>query len=83
MDLKAFATAYKASFEAQTALFPAMIQGEVQSYIDRYAECPGVMAWKMPGAGGGGYLALVVDDATEFGRKHPEAIPLHIRRNHQ
>ena len=83
MDLKAFATAYKASFEAQTALFPAMIQGEVQSHIDLYAECPGVMAWKMPGAGGGGYLALVVYNASEFGRKHPEAIPLHIRRNQQ
>jgi hypothetical protein len=39
-----------------------------------------VLAWKMPGAGGGGYLALVVDDATVFASKHPEAIELKIRR---
>lgn len=40
----------------------------------------GVLAWKMPGAGGGGYLALVVDDAPEFCSRFPEAIPLCIRR---
>ena len=80
MDLTAFATAYRDSFDAQTAMFPAMIQGEVQAYIDRYAAQPHVLAWKMPGAGGGGYLALVVDDASEFLNKHPEAIMLTIRR---
>ena len=40
-------------------MFPAMIQPGVQDYIDRYSAMPGVLAWKMPGAGGGGYLALV------------------------
>ena len=40
----------------------------------------GVMAWKMAGAGGGGYLALVVKDAPAFVSNHPEAIELHIRR---
>lgn len=79
-DLKAFAHAYKASFEAQTSLFPAMIQGCVQPFIDRYSQYPDVHAWKMPGAGGGGYLALVVEDTTQFCSSHPEAIAIHIRR---
>ena len=79
-DLPAFAAAYKASFEAQVALFPAMIQGCVQAYINRYSALPEVLAWKMPGAGGGGYLACVVEDAAAFAAAHPEAIRLTIRR---
>lgn len=77
-DLTAFASAYRASFEAQIAMFPAMIQGCVQSYIDTYK--PLVLAYKMPGAGGGGYLACVVKDAETFAAEHPEAIRLTIRR---
>jgi len=79
-DLIDFARAYKASFDAQTAMFPAMIQGCVQSFIDRYAAMDDVLAWKMPGAGGGGYLALVVIDRNTFCEKNTEAIPLTIRR---
>ena len=90
-DLDGFAAAYKASFEAQTAMFPGMIHpsGEqmpekddgflptVDAYIENYSAMPGVLAWKMPGAGGGGYLALVCDSRESF----PEgAIPLVIRR---
>lgn len=90
-DLKAFASAYKASFDAQTTLFPGMIHpsGEqlpevddgflptVEAYIKKYSVMPGVLAWKMPGAGGGGYLALVCESRDSF----PEgAIPLVIRR---
>lgn len=81
LDLSAFASAYKASFEAQTAMFPAMIQGCVQDYIDKYSVMGEVLAWKMPGAGGGGYLACVVTDAGEFIRKHSKAITLKIRRS--
>ena len=94
-DLSAFAAAYKASFEAQVAMFPGMInpvesgefrvvgqsKGEsVQEYIDQWSQVPGVLAWKMPGAGGGGYLACVVEDASAFASEHPEAIRLTIRR---
>lgn len=78
-DLQAFADAYKASFNAQTAMFPAMIQGCVQAYIDKYKDQ--VLAWKMPGAGGGGYLACVVDDAEKFVQENPESIRLTIHRS--
>ena len=78
-DLNAFAKAYKASFDAQVAMFPAMIQGRVLSYIDKYKNK--VLTWKMPGAGGGGYLACVVTDAVAFAKANPEAIRLTIRRS--
>ncbi len=52
----------------------------VQDYIDEYSAMPAVLAWKMPGAGGGGYLACVVQDASAFVSEHPEAIRLVIRR---
>lgn len=81
MDLDAFAAAYMASFNAQTAMFPAMIQGCVQTYIDEYSRLDDVLAWKMPGAGGGGYLACVVKDAAVFCNAYPEAISLKIRRS--
>ena len=90
-DLEAFAAAYRASFEAQVAMFPGMVH---PTYIDHpeqdgsyiakaiahYSAIPEVLAWKMPGAGGGGYLALVVADAKNFVENHPEAFELHIRR---
>ena len=79
-DLTEFAIAYNASFAAQVAMFPAMIRDNVQKHIDEYVNQPGVMALKMPGAGGGGYLALVVEDSMAFCNTHPEAIQLHIRR---
>lgn len=80
MDFAAFASAFQASFDAQVALFPAMIQGCVQGFIDEYSVLPEVHAWKMPGAGGGGYLVLVVDDVKSFAQQHPAAIELTIRR---
>ena len=77
-DLPAFAAAYRDSFEAQVAMFPAMIQGCVPEYIRQYGNR--VLAYKMPGAGGGGYLACVVGDAASFASAQPEAIRLTIRR---
>lgn len=93
-DLDGFAAAYKASFDAQVAMFPGMVVPVINTenglrpvseavlpYIEKYSAMPGVMAWKMPGAGGGGYLALVVEDSEEFCSGHPEAITLRIRRS--
>ena len=94
-DLAAFAAAYKASFNAQIAMFPGMVtptindpseplktilDHSIQPIIDKWHATKGVLALKMPGAGGGGYLALVVTDAPAFCLQHEEAIALHIRR---
>jgi len=95
-DLNAFAAAYKASFEAQISMFPGMVtptitttdaQGHEQSsiidlshIIQKWQTTPGVHALKFPGAGGGGYLALVVNDSIVFCAHHPEAFGLQIRR---
>lgn len=90
-DLDRFAAAYMASFEAQVAMFPGMVDPKggagaaaeegflptVTAYIEKYSRMPGVLAWKMPGAGGGGYLALVCTSRHTF----PEgAIEITIRR---
>lgn len=88
-DLAAFAEAYNASFEAQVAMFPGMVEPTVKgagvvshrSEIDKWRGTEGVLALKMTGAGGGGYLALVVSDVAEFRAAHPEAIELKIRRD--
>ncbi len=71
-DLKAFAAAFRASFEAQTAMFPAMLANGVEEWIDRYKER--ALAWKLSGAGAGGYLALVCEVPPV------EAIRIKIRR---
>ena len=90
-DLEKFAESYKASFNAQISMFPGMVaptyighpeqdNSYIQETIDKYSALEEVLAWKMPGAGGGGYLALVVKDSNRFCQNLPEAIPLHIRR---
>lgn len=73
-DLEGFAKAYQDSFNAQISMFPAMMAEGVQEYIDKYA--PLSLAHKMTGAGGGGYLALVIDGNIPDG-----ALPVTIRRH--
>ena len=90
-NLEAFAAAYKASFEAQIAMFPGMVtpiyidhpeqdNRYIADTIAHYSAMDDVLAWKMPGAGGGGYLALVVKNAKAFVEQHSEAFEIHIRR---
>jgi cytidyltransferase-like protein len=94
-NLDGFASAFKASFDAQVSMFPGMVNPTivgnglnddsiddgflptVQDYIDKYSKMPGVLAWKMPGAGGGGYLVLVCSSRRAFPE---EAIEITIRR---
>lgn len=71
-DLEAFANAFRDSFNAQVAMFPAMMQPGVAEWIDKVRHH--ALAWKMLGAGGGGHLLLAVDSIPDF------AIPIRIRR---
>lgn len=92
-NLEEFAKAYRDSFEAQIAMFPGMVRptyigyedeydnGYIEDTINQYASMDEVLAWKMPGAGGGGYLALVVKDAAAFVNSNPDSITLKIRRS--
>ena len=74
-DLKGFAEAFRDSFNAQVAMFPAMMQPGVAEWIDRIRDK--ALAWKMLGAGGGGHLALVLPDNATLTE---EMIPVKIRR---
>lgn len=71
-DLSAFGNAFRASFEAQIAMFPNMVDEGIWSVIEQYRA--GALGWKLSGAGGGGYLILVSERPVE------NAIQIRIRR---
>ena len=58
-NLDDFSSAFLDSFHAQTRMFPAMINPEIENAIDKYKV--DAKAWKLAGAGGGGYLILIAD----------------------
>lgn len=72
-DIEAFGKWYLASFEAQVAMFPLMKTRVVEEAIELYRDK--ALGWKLSGAGGGGYLALVSDSPVD------NAIRIRIRRN--
>lgn len=74
-DLQGFAEAFLDSFNAQVAMFPAMMQPGVAECIDSIRDK--ALAWKMLGAGGGGHLALILPDGAELSEG---MIPVKIRR---
>lgn len=71
-DVEAFGKAFTASFEAQIAMFPHMVNEDIIAQIDAYRSK--VAGWKLSGAGGGGYLIFVSDKPLE------NAIQIRIRR---
>lgn len=71
-DLPAFGAAFLASFHAQIAMFPNMIDDTIQPIIDKYVSKS--FGYKLSGAGGGGYLILIAAEAIE------NAIRIKIRR---
>ncbi|MDR2086124.1 MAG: adenylyltransferase/cytidyltransferase family protein [Dysgonamonadaceae bacterium] len=71
-DLQQFAEGARKSFDAQVRMFPAMVPPEVKTAIEAYKD--NALAWKLAGAGGGGYLALISEKPI------PNAIRIKIRR---
>ncbi len=71
-DLQKFGNAFRASFDAQVAMFPLMKSRTVRDTIEIYRES--ALGWKLAGAGGGGYLVLVSERPVE------NAIKIRIRR---
>ena len=62
-DLKTFAEGFLKSFNAQVKMFPAMVNPRVNKEISKFKDK--ALAWKLAGAGGGGYLILVSDKPIE------------------
>ena len=62
-NIKGFGHFFRASFEAQIAMFPHMMNDDVVKLIEQYQDV--ALGWKLSGAGGGGYLILVSDKPIE------------------
>jgi cytidyltransferase-like protein len=71
-DMVRFGSAVRASFEAQIAMFPNMVNGTILELIEKYRQQ--ALGWKVSGAGGGGYLILVAREAI------PNALRIIARR---
>ena len=62
-DLKSFSEGFLKSFNAQTTMFPKMVNERIEQEITKYSGK--ALAWKLAGAGGAGYLILVHDEPIE------------------
>ena len=71
-DLDTFGKSFLASFNAQTKIFPNMINKDIESVINKHKDT--ALAWKLSGAGGGGYLVLVSEKPIK------NAMKIKIRR---
>ena len=70
-DIKVFTKGFAASFNSQIAMFPKMMNDKVAQVIDEYRSK--ALAWKLSGAGGGGYLIIISE------KEIPNAIRVKIR----
>jgi cytidyltransferase-like protein len=62
-DIVSFGTYFRASLDAQVAMFPNMMTPTIADLICKYQDQ--ALGWKLSGAGGGGYLILVAGRPVE------------------
>jgi cytidyltransferase-like protein len=70
-DIKVFSEGFLASFIAQVAMFPKMMNDKIARVVDSHRDK--ALAWKLSGAGGGGYLIIISE------KEIPNAIKVKIR----
>lgn len=70
-NIEMFSAGFADSFKAQISMFPLMLNSKISEIIDKYRN--DAMAWKLSGAGGGGYLILISE------KEIPNAIRVKIR----
>jgi hypothetical protein len=71
MDFKKFTEGFLESFHSQVRMFPKMMNEEIEKIIDLYKGT--AKAWKLSGAGGGGYLIMISEKGI------PNAFRIKIR----
>jgi hypothetical protein len=70
-SMNLFSIGFLNSFNAQVKMFPKMMTPEIAKEIDKYRNQ--AFAWKLSGAGGGGYLILISE------KNIPDSIRIKIR----
>jgi cytidyltransferase-like protein len=62
-DIKTFSKGFIDSFNSQVRMFPKMMNHEIEKVIFKYRNV--AKAWKLSGAGGGGYLIMISEVPLE------------------
>jgi len=71
MNFEKFTEGFLNSFNSQVRMFPKMMNRDIQKIIDQYKGK--ARAWKLSGAGGGGYLIMISEEEV------PNAFRIRIR----